>query len=388
MTFRAMHLMLAATLVGGVACNREEAPARPSEAPAQTTERQDDAWITTSLQGQYYADDAVRGRDVNVSTQNGVVTLRGTVDSESARQRAVAIAREVDGVTDVQDQLRVETAAVDPAEKPLDPAADRPTGTTGATDTADPGWITTKIQAQYFVNPEIKPWNIDVTTANNGVVTLAGEVEEAADKTEAVRIARETEGVSRVEDRLRIKGETDTAPPATDATPDIERPDAWLTAKVQSKYFIDDEVKGLDIDVDTDNGVVTLSGAVRSEAERRQALALARSTEGVREVVDRLRTEPAEGETAATRGPAGARGELDPVTELSRPDEWITMKIQSKYFLDGDVKSRQINVDTAKGVVTLKGTVTTDAEKRQAELIARETEGVARVVNQLTVGGQ
>jgi len=393
MTFRAMHWVLAAAMVGGVACNREEPVAEQTpQTTAQPAERQDDAWITTSLQGRFYADDAVRGRDVNVSTQSGVVTLRGTVDSESARERAVAIARQVDGVTDVQDQLRVDTAAAATGATRPDPAApgESPTGTTGGTETAQPGWITTKIQAQYFVSPEIKPWNIDVTTANNGVVTLEGEVDETADKTEAVRIARETEGVTRVEDRLRVKGEA--ASERADAEPDMERPDVWLTAKVQSKYFLDDEVKGLDIDVDTNDSVVTLTGSVRSEAERRQAVALARNTEGVTDVVDRLQIvagdtdTPATDKSATARETADAERRMTPISDLSRPDEWITMKIQSKYFLDNDVKGREINVDTVKGVVTLKGSVTTAAEKSQAEQIARDTEGVTRVVSQLTVG--
>jgi osmotically-inducible protein OsmY len=384
MTFRAMNWMLAAVMVGGVACNREEPTPAPetTSSATQPAEQHDDAWITTSLQGRFYADDAVRGRNVNVSTDNGVVTLRGTVDSETARTRAVALAREVDGVVDVQDQLRVDTAmaATDP-DRPRT-AEDQPTGTSGAIDATQPAWITTKIQAQYFINPEIKPWNIDVTTANNGVVTLEGEVDSADDKAEAVRIARSTEGVARVEDRLRVRSE---AAPATPDTAAIERPDVWLTAKVQSKYFLDDEVKGRDIDVTTSNGVVTLTGRVDNEAERRQALALARTTEGVKEVVDRLEIGAGEADTA--RGPA-EKERIDPVSDLSRPDEWITMKIQSKYFLDSDVKGHEINVDTVKGVVTLKGSVASAAQKSQAEQLAKDTEGVTRIVNQLTVGGR
>jgi osmotically-inducible protein OsmY len=378
-----MNWMLAAVMVGGVACNREEptpATETTSSASQPAEQQHDDAWITTSLQGRFYADDAVRGRDVNVSTDNGVVTLRGTVDSESARTRAVAIARDVDGVVDVQDQLRVDTAmaATDP-DRPRT-AEDQPTGTSGAVDATQPGWITTKIQAQYFINPEIKPWNIDVTTANNGVVTLEGEVDSADDKAEAVRIARATDGVARVEDRLRVRGE---AAPATPNAAAVERPDVWLTAKVQSKYFLDDEVKGRDIDVTTSNGVVTLTGRVDNEAERRQALALARNTEGVKNVVDRL--EIGAGEAGTARGP-GEQERIDPVGDLSRPDAWITMKIQSKYFLDSDVKGHEINVDTVKGVVTLKGSVASAAQKSQAEQLAKDTEGVTRVVNQLTVG--
>jgi len=64
--------------------------------------------------------------------------------------------------------------------------------------------------------------------------------------------------------------------------------DAGLTAKIKSKIALDDTVKALDIDVDTVDGVVTLSGRVGSEAEKQRALQLARETRGVRSVNDRL----------------------------------------------------------------------------------------------------
>jgi osmotically-inducible protein OsmY len=44
-----------------------------------------------------------------------------------------------------------------------------------------------------------------------------------------------------------------------------------------------------------------------------------------------------------------------------------------------------VNVDTRNGVVTIKGTVPTEAAKRAAETLASETDGVVRVVNQLRV---
>lgn len=384
MTNRGLPLLMAGALVVCAGCSREEA-APPSAAtntttPAQSVEETTDAGITTAVQARFYGDDQVRGRNVSVAAENGVVTLRGTVQSDAAKARAMALAREVRGVTDVRDELEVRSASADPA-KP-NPAA---TGEAGATGTAgnasavDPAWITTKIQAQYFANPEVKPWNIDVTTAGNGVVTLEGEVEAAADRTEALRIARETEGVTRVEDRLRVKGESDSAA----NTPGLERPDVWLTAKVQSKYFLDDLVKLRNIDVETQNGVVTLSGAVASDAERRQAVALARTTEGVRNVTDRLKVDASA--VVSSDAPATAVP-LAPVPDLKRPDPWITMKVQAQFFLDPQVKGHEINVDTTRGVVLLKGSVATAEQKQQAEQIARDTEGVTRVVNQLTVG--
>ena len=64
--------------------------------------------------------------------------------------------------------------------------------------------------------------------------------------------------------------------------------DASLTSKIKAKMALDDTVKALAIDVDTDGSVVTLSGSVRTEAERTRALQLARETDGVTSVVDRL----------------------------------------------------------------------------------------------------
>jgi hyperosmotically inducible protein len=62
-----------------------------------------------------------------------------------------------------------------------------------------------------------------------------------------------------------------------------------ITAKIKAKMALDDTVKALDIDVDTVGTTVTVSGVVRSEAQRQRAIALARETEGVKQVVDQLR---------------------------------------------------------------------------------------------------
>jgi hyperosmotically inducible protein len=63
---------------------------------------------------------------------------------------------------------------------------------------------------------------------------------------------------------------------------------AALTAKIKSKMALDDTIKASEINVDTADGVVTLTGTVRSEAERTRALQLARETTGVTKVNDRL----------------------------------------------------------------------------------------------------
>ena len=63
---------------------------------------------------------------------------------------------------------------------------------------------------------------------------------------------------------------------------------AALTAKIKSKMALDDNIEASRIDVDTSGSVVTLHGSVDSQAQRERALQLARETDGVTSVVDRM----------------------------------------------------------------------------------------------------
>lgn len=73
---------------------------------------QTDAGITTNVKSKLAADDTVKAYQVDVDTQNHVVTLSGDVETAAAKERALMLARETEGVSDVIDQIRVnETAA-------------------------------------------------------------------------------------------------------------------------------------------------------------------------------------------------------------------------------------------------------------------------------------
>jgi osmotically-inducible protein OsmY len=330
-----------------------------------------DARITASVQGRFFTSDAVKTTNIDVDTEDGVVMLAGTVPSAEARQEAVKLAQGVAGVSRVEDKLTVAAPGATGS------AAERASADAGDDADRSPAWITTKIQARYFVNPELKPWNIDVTTSTGGVVTLEGEIDSEADRAEAVRIARETEGVTDVRDALRLKAEATAASrpagaAATDAASEAIT-DAWITVKIQSKYFLDPDVKGRNIDVTTNDGVVTLRGEVGTFGERRHAASLARGTDGVREVRDELRVDQ-----------TVARSDARPATEAIE-DAAVTMKVQAKYFVDDQIRASAIDVTTDRGVVTLEGTVASADERKAAEALASDTEGVSRVVNRLKV---
>jgi hyperosmotically inducible protein len=67
-------------------------------------------------------------------------------------------------------------------------------------------------------------------------------------------------------------------------------------------------------------------------------------------------------------------------------DGWITSRVHARFVNEDLLKGSDISVDTSKHVVTLKGTVTARAGRNRATTVARQTEGVRRVVNQLTIG--
>jgi osmotically-inducible protein OsmY len=366
---------LAALVLAG--CDRPQRAHNPPETSTTgTVERHaSDSLITARIQAKYFAAPDVKAHRIDVDTNGGLVTLEGTVDTDAQRQTAGDLARSVEGVTRVENELLVRPAGDGAADAPRHHAQDGPASARGRT----PAWITAKIQSQYYLNPELKPWRIDVDTSSSGAVTLGGRVESEADRAEAVRIARATEGVAMVNDNLRVQresvatsGRKETA--GRSAADAID--DSWITTKVQSKFFLDDEVRARNIDVDTRDGMVTLKGTVGSEGERQQAVSIARATDGVTMVHDNLVVE---------RGAGGTRGAGPRPRDTAVDDAWITMKIQSKYFIHDEIKSRAVDVDTNNGVVTLKGSVPSEIARNAAEVIAHETDGVAKVVNHLKV---
>jgi osmotically-inducible protein OsmY len=354
-----------------------------------------DALITTEIQSKYFASPAVKAYRIDVDTNDGVVTLSGTVERDEERGAAEQIARGVNGVSRVDNRLTIRPSG---DSRTAGSQHHAPDATDIRRDGRSPGWITSKIQSQYYLNPELKPWRIDVDTSPTGVVTLSGSVDSEGDRTEAVRIARATEGVSRVNDNLRIRPQAvattgavkdstavkddgrDIANQAKGAARDAgdKVEDGWITMKIQSKYFVDDDVRARNIDVDTKDGMVTLKGSVQSEGERQQAVSIARSTEGVTMVHDNLVIDRG---TSNARRDSSPRGSADGAID----DAWITMKVQSKFFIHDEIKSRTVDVDTKKGVVTLNGSVPSDTARHAAEVIAKDTDGVSRVVNNLKV---
>ena len=72
---------------------------------------QTDSGVTTKVKAKFAQDDLVKAHDINVTTRDGIVTLSGEVDTMEARQQALRLTRETEGVANVVDELRVEVEA-------------------------------------------------------------------------------------------------------------------------------------------------------------------------------------------------------------------------------------------------------------------------------------
>jgi hyperosmotically inducible periplasmic protein len=163
--------------------------------------------------------------------------------------------------------------------------------------------------------------------------------------------------------------------------------DAAVTTAVKNKIAADPTTSAARINVDTANGVVTLSGAVPTLAEKAEAERIARNTQGVTQVVNNITVEGGGAggavtpETTVTPGTAGTPGgETGAGGMLS--DATILTNIKSQLLASGIIGT---NVNVKNGEVTITGSVANAQDKSRAEEIARQASGVKRVNNRLTI---
>jgi hyperosmotically inducible periplasmic protein len=180
---------------------------------------------------------------------------------------------------------------------------------------------------------------------------------------------------------------TTTSPEALPLT------DSDLASNIKAKINSDEALRNANLDVDAhaNENRATISGTVSSEALRTRAIDLAHSAKPGMILDAKIDVKPPDvarkewteeySHDAAKR----AKDSGDSVSD-TLDDTWIHTKIVGKLIGSSKVPERKINVDVDKKVVTLRGTVSTQAEKTEAAKIAQETEGVVRVVNQLKVG--
>jgi osmotically-inducible protein OsmY len=248
-------------------------------------------------------------------------------------------------------------------------------GVPALADQPQDAFITAKVKIELLKSDGVEPLNINVDTLD-GVVTLHGQVESAAAKSKAADEARKVKDVKEVRNLLAVV-------PAA-AKEKVAASDDEIQKHVKTVLDQDATLKNSSIRVKSvHNGTVVLSGKADTLSSHQRALIDARSVDGVKKVASEI-TSPNE------------LGDKEMWSEESSPhegaiansasDAWITTKVKMRMLGEPSALSPlAINVDTRDGIVTLFGTVNTDADKRTAEEQAKKVEGVKSVQNDLQV---
>lgn len=278
-----------AALVGSAAL----ALAAPSIARA--ADAPPDAWLTTKAKLAILSEIGTDGTDVNVDTVRGIVTLHGTVASEADKKNAEDTAERIDGVKEVRNLLQVVEAK------------------DGEEVAASDDKIREAIEAKLESDTGVKDAEIEVQSVNDGTVLLGGEAPDMLAHLRAVEIARAVPGVQKVASEIKTpdaeadtevwkrissgadrKDEKGTLAKTGEAVSDAwsgltgSAKDAYITTAVKSRLLLDDETPGTEINVDTEDGIVTLFGTVPTAEAKATAEREAKKAAGVERVVNEL----------------------------------------------------------------------------------------------------
>ena len=286
-----------------------------------------DAWLTTKAKLAVLTNTGTAGTNVNVDTVRGVVTLHGTVATEEEKSKAEQSAKAIEGVQEVRNLLKVvpakqakQVAANDDkvkgaAQKALKKEASL-AGSEISVQSVNDGTVLLAGKAENAL-AHLKA--VEVVRAVPGVVTVASEIE-SPDLRADTEIWKQIEGAGPPGEMAREDGLTekigtkakDAGTAVTDgaksaggalvsgakkaggATKDAfqgltgSAKDAAITTAVKAKLYADDETPGTAINVDTENGVVTLFGTVPSSEAKKKAEQEAKSVSGVKSVRNEL----------------------------------------------------------------------------------------------------
>jgi osmotically-inducible protein OsmY len=205
------------------------------------------------------------------------------------------------------------------------------------------------VEAELRWNPDIDATDIAVAV-KDGVVTLSGFVRSYAQKFEAEQTAKRVNGVRAVandiEVRLPIFNQRPDPEIARDAVKEIQK-----NLPYASEH----------IGVVVRDGWVTLEGSVEWNYQRERAAQVVRRVRGVKGVTNLIELQP----------------RVPPVE--------VKHKIEQAFRRSAELDANRITVETEGGVVTLRGTVRSWAERQEAERVAWTTPGVVRVNNLITI---
>ncbi len=305
--------------------------------PGAFAQKMSDQAISDKVSDEMVADPGVISHKVDVSTNNGIVTLDGTVNNLLAKERSVRIAEIVKGVRAVVNRIDV-----------------RPSVTRRDAD------IESGVEVALLNDPATESYALTVNV-DDGRVRLSGSVDSYQEKDLALRVAKGVRGVVGVDDEVTVDYAT-------------KRPDHEIADEIRDAIHWDRYLDDHLIDVEVDNGQVELSGIVGSAAEARMARTKA-YVAGVESV------DSSDLEVESWARSERLRGDKFAI----KSEDEIEQAVNDALLWDPRTNAFDITVSATGSQVTLRGVVDNLKAKRMAEQDARNTVGVLSVENRIKV---
>jgi len=223
--------------------------------------------IESSAKKSYVFMTYLKNDDIKIkSTDDGVVSLTGTVSQESHLTLAAETVANLPGVKGVQNMLQVK------GEQPV--------------ENSD-GWISMKVKTSLLFHQNVSGTGTEVDV-KEGVVTLRGEAGSEAQKELTAEYAGDIDGVKSVINNIRVKK---TAKSTIDKIGD-NIDDASITAQVKAALLTHRSTSAVNIKVTTTQGMVTVSGMAKNGAEKDLVTKLVADIHGVKSVRNEITIEP------------------------------------------------------------------------------------------------
>jgi hyperosmotically inducible periplasmic protein len=218
--------------------------------------------IESSASKSYVFKTYLKDDSIKTESKDGVVTLTGTVTQESDRRLAQDTVESLPGVKSVDNQLTV-TGAIPPEHSDA--------------------WIGWKVKSALLFHRNVSATGTTVYV-KDGIVTLQGEASSMAEKELTTEYAKDVDNVKGVKNEMTIA----KTPAVPSETMGAKIDDASITAQVKSSLLTHRSTSALDTKVETTDGVVTLSGIAKNDAEKSLVTKLVTDINGVTSVINNM----------------------------------------------------------------------------------------------------
>jgi hyperosmotically inducible protein len=221
-----------------------------------------DSRIESSAAKSYVFKTTLKDDSIKAESKDGIVTLTGTVADASHKSLAQDTVAGLPGVISVDNKLQIN------GEQPAEHSD---------------GWITMKVKTALLFHRNVSATGTSVYT-KDGIVTLQGEASSIAEKELTTEYAKDVDNVKSVNNEMTIA----KTPAAPDATLGDKIDDASITAEVKSSLMSHSATSAIHTGVTTTDGVVTLTGIAKNDAEKSLVTKLVTDINGVTSVINNM----------------------------------------------------------------------------------------------------